>query len=190
MGIKRVILKKIISSNFHFTFKMHIQNAHVFTVFSASVVWVIHKVSSIINFDYSEWWTVQKWQKRFTYIALLSAILINGIVSCEHQSSTNENFPAEKLNHANLITNEKGSLIKSETAICLTRARLFVLIVMSQKRKVWRWGRHILGKSLRSYSAKRVVLLVTVFFAFIFLGGYCLEEGNKGNLPFGRKRWC
>ena len=151
MGIKRVILKKIISSNFHFTFKMHIQNAHVFTVFSASVVWVIHIVSSIISFDYSEWWTVQKWQKRFRYIALLPAILINGIVSCEHQSSTSENFPAEKLNHANLITNEKGSLIKSETAICLTRARLFVLIVISQKRKIWWWRRLILGKSLRSY---------------------------------------
>ena len=45
-------------------------------------------------------------------------------------------FSSAKLNHANLITNEKGSIIESETDICLTRARLFVLIVMSRKRKI------------------------------------------------------
>ena len=42
-----------------------------------------------------------------------------------------------KLNHANLIIIEKRSFIESETDFCLTRATLFVLIVMSQKRKIW-----------------------------------------------------
>ena len=84
-------------------------------------------------------------------ITLFSATLINGIVSYERQSSTSENFSRTKLNHANFITNEKRSLIESETDICLTRARLFGLIVMNQKCNIWWWRRLILGKSLRSY---------------------------------------
>ena len=89
-----------------------------------------------------------------------------------------------KLNHANLITNEKRSLIESETDICLTRASLFVLIVMSQNARYGDDGDSYWGNPfvLISKTSCPSYQLQSFSLSFVFWG-YCFEESSKENPP-------
>ena len=83
---KEQFRRTITSTNFHFTFKIVYGNASV-----ASVIHVLFhnlKIPIILSDEQSK-----KWQKRFIYITLFSAILISWKVSHERQSS--KNFPTQ-----------------------------------------------------------------------------------------------
>ena len=122
MGIKRVIPKENTSANFHFIFKIHVVvgKTHILS-FLAVLPWLFI-FCFIIDFDYSEWWTVQKVAKTsYLYHFVLSHFKWNSFLRT--LATYQRKFSSEKLNHENLITNEKRSLIESETDICLTRLK-------------------------------------------------------------------
>ena len=80
----------------------------------------------IINFDCSEWWTVQKVAKTF-YLYHLVLSYFNKWNSFLRTPVTYQwKFSNARLNHANLVTNEKRSLTESETNLSNSSKIVFI----------------------------------------------------------------
>ena len=83
----------------------------------------------------------------------------------------------------NLITNEKGFLIESETDICLTRARLFVLIVMCRKRKICDDGDTCWGNPFVLISKASCLIGYSLFHFHLFFGVIVWKKATKEIYP-------
>ena len=146
----------------------------------------------IVNFDYPCDKQSKKWQKRFIYITLFWAILINVTVFYERKSTISEDFQRETKPREFDYERKTFSYWKRNRYLSNSRKIVCSHCNDSKTQDMVMTETHI--REVSSFLlAKRVVFLVTVFFTFICFWGYCLKKSSKANLPsilFGRKRWC